>query len=569
VKGAKRKGKTNEDEARFIVDEIAAIAHDPAHAKRDVAVISLIGGEQAELIQRRLMEDPRVGTETMERMRIVCGDSRTMQGQERSIVFLSMVASPGTAVLQGTREDGQRFNVALSRARDRLYLVHSVSRIDLKSGDLKLAVLDHFADPMPGGGGYAGTSVLDRCESGFEREVCGRLIEANYRVRSQVKAGPFSIDLVVEGADDRRLAIELDGDRWHGPDKWDEDMARQAVLERAGWTFWRVFGSQWISDRGYWWGNLVERLGVMGITPIGAQASDDIFTEYRVFDVTLGSEDQAGDGEVLAPAAGNREAIAGNLGELETNEPEQDEVGTAQHLAGSADDPEAGTSTAQQAGVITDPFALEREVRAPITSLTLQGTLDFEPTDIAHNFGARGEQTRSQADPSRFYDHSYRETLRLIAWEIIDGEGPITSKFLCERVARLHGFQRTGSEIKRTIQGTLKGTRTQTHGGGDDAVLWPKDRIASEWTPFRGLEINGATRGWADVPIPEKLGLARQILAQRLPEPETTMRETLGMARLRTSTRIEIQALLEKAQADLASELDRLDAAQRAAATPD
>lgn len=32
VKGGKRRGKTNEDEARFIVDEIAAIAKNPDHA---------------------------------------------------------------------------------------------------------------------------------------------------------------------------------------------------------------------------------------------------------------------------------------------------------------------------------------------------------------------------------------------------------------------------------------------------------------------------------------------------------------------------------------------------------
>jgi hypothetical protein len=44
------------------------------------------------------------------------------------------------------------------------------------------------------------------------------------------------------------------------------------------------------------------------------------------------------------------------------------------------------------------------------------------------------------------------------------------------------------------------------------------------------------------------------ITAQKLSEPENAMREALGMARLRTTTRIEIKALLEKARADLESE---------------
>ena len=273
VKGGERHAKTNRAEARFIVDEIAAIVRDPLHAHRDVAVISLIGGEQAELIERMLIEDSRVGTDAMERCRIVCGSSRTMQGQERSIVFLSMVATPETSRVQNSQSDAQRFNVALSRARDRLYLVRSVSKHDLKPGDLKLDVLEHFANPMPEGRAMTGQGVLDRCQSGFEREVCNRLLDSKYRVRSQVETGPYSIDLVVEGADDRRLAIELDGDFWHGPDKWGQDMARQAALERAGWTFWRVFGSQWISEKDYWWRNLTNTMTAMGIEPIGAEVS--------------------------------------------------------------------------------------------------------------------------------------------------------------------------------------------------------------------------------------------------------------------------------------------------------
>ncbi|WP_162163135.1 hypothetical protein [Saccharococcus caldoxylosilyticus] len=31
-----------------------------------------------------------------------------------------------------------------------------------------------------------------------------------------------------------RLAIECDVDQWHGPDKWEDDIERQRVLERLG-----------------------------------------------------------------------------------------------------------------------------------------------------------------------------------------------------------------------------------------------------------------------------------------------------------------------------------------------
>jgi transcription elongation GreA/GreB family factor/very-short-patch-repair endonuclease len=288
IPGAARQGKTNPYEARWIVDEIAKIIDDQAHNGRDIGVISLIGGEQAEKIGRMLVEDERIGPEKIEERRIIYGDARTMQGQERSIVFLSMVATPGRVTSQSSKPDQQRINVAMSRARDRLYLVRSVGLEDLKPTDIKADILHHFVDPMPNGRVVTGTEssdLMDRCDSGFEREVLGRLLEANYRVRPQVKAGGFSIDLVVEGHEDRRLAIELDGDQYHGPEVWDRDMARQAALERAGWTFWRVFGSQWNAQKEFWWKNLLETLDRMKIDPIGAIAIDERFTETVVVDM--------------------------------------------------------------------------------------------------------------------------------------------------------------------------------------------------------------------------------------------------------------------------------------------
>jgi hypothetical protein len=59
--------------------------------------------------------------------------------------------------------------------------------------------------------------------------------------------GHYRIDLVVEGGG-KRLAIECDGDRWHPPDKLGEDLERQAILERLGWTFVRVRGTEFFRD---------------------------------------------------------------------------------------------------------------------------------------------------------------------------------------------------------------------------------------------------------------------------------------------------------------------------------
>ena len=297
IKGAMRNGKLNEAEANYIVEEIASLTSDPAHIHRDIGVISLLGAEQAEHIERLLMDDLRIGPEVMERHHIICGDSRTMQGQERSVVFLSMVADSASARVQRSRADEQRFNVAMSRARDREYLVRSVASHDLKTTDLKLELIQHFYEPLPEGRSVVGQDVLSKCESGFEKDVCQKLLDAGYRVRSQVAAGYYRIDLVVEGDNDSRLAVELDGDHWHGPEQWEKDMIRQTALERAGWNFWRVFGSQWYNNEKYYWDLLIETLAANGIEPIGGEAIEGAFTEFRVVDV--GELNQFNAGESL------------------------------------------------------------------------------------------------------------------------------------------------------------------------------------------------------------------------------------------------------------------------------
>jgi AAA domain len=136
VRDGEKKGDLNRREAEVIVEEIRCLSEDPTFANRTIGVISLIGDKQAKLIYDRLMKE--LGAEVMERHRIMCGNAAAFQGQERNIIFLSMVACPKTAIAQRSRMYEQRFNVAMSRARDRLVLVRSITSSDLKPGDLKL-----------------------------------------------------------------------------------------------------------------------------------------------------------------------------------------------------------------------------------------------------------------------------------------------------------------------------------------------------------------------------------------------------------------------------------------------
>ena len=181
-----------------------------------MGVVSLIGAQQAKAIQERLLFD--LGEDKYQAHEIACGDATTFQGKERDIVFLSMVVGEGQGATMTKRKDEQRFNVALSRARDRMYLYRSIEARHLKnSNDLKYKVLHHFAKPMPVQ--IQANKPIELCESYFERDVFSKLTALGYNVTPQVKVGPFSIDLVIEGDQDRRLAVELDGDKYHPAEK--------------------------------------------------------------------------------------------------------------------------------------------------------------------------------------------------------------------------------------------------------------------------------------------------------------------------------------------------------------
>ena len=264
VEDGHRRGKVNMPEVDCIVDEIGRIAQDPTMARRTIGVTTLLGHEQAIKIVEGI--ERSLGSEVMLRHDIRVGEPAAFQGDEREIMFVSLVADRASSPVSGLGFE-QRFNVAASRARDRMVLVRSVELEDLRPADkLRRSLIEHFHAPFAAEGSQDADRRA-RCESGFEHALYDLLVERGYRVDTQVRVGARRIDLVVEGADDRRLAIECDGDAYHGPEQWPDDMARQRMLERAGWTIWRCFASRFVRERDAVTTELVAILEGRGIHP--------------------------------------------------------------------------------------------------------------------------------------------------------------------------------------------------------------------------------------------------------------------------------------------------------------
>ncbi|MFE5734119.1 AAA domain-containing protein [Streptomyces sp. NPDC056528] len=255
VEGTGQK-QVNRPEAERLVETVARCVEDPAYAGRTMGVITLLGAAQKFLIQDLLAD--RIPLDERQRRRIRVGNAEEFQGDERDVVFIGTVASLTGA--EGQRRVGafssslyqQHINVAASRARDQVWLFHSVTLSELAESDLRRRYLDWFSRPGEeqdgaGLGDVSADEPHDAFDSLFEQRVFLALRRRGYRVRPQYPAGRYRIDLVVEGGT-RRLAVECDGDAYHTEENADADAFRQRELERVGWTFVRIRGSRYFLD---------------------------------------------------------------------------------------------------------------------------------------------------------------------------------------------------------------------------------------------------------------------------------------------------------------------------------
>ena len=65
------------------------------------------------------------------------GDAYSFQGDERDVIFLSLVAAKGPTRITALADEKarQRCNVAVSRAKDQLWLMHSITFNELSNRD--------------------------------------------------------------------------------------------------------------------------------------------------------------------------------------------------------------------------------------------------------------------------------------------------------------------------------------------------------------------------------------------------------------------------------------------------
>jgi very-short-patch-repair endonuclease len=276
VEGATTEGSStrlrNKVEAEAVVAQVEACLADPAYAGRTFGVVVLQGTGQVQLLHQMLLE--RVEPKEWEQRRLRVGSPPDFQGDERDVIFVSMVIGERRPAVTGT-EWQRRFNVAASRAKDQMWLFHSVGLEQLSTADLRASLLSYVLNPPPALAADVPAAVTPdephpAFRSLFHQRVFLRIGERGFHVTPAVEVNGRHIDLVVTGAKGR-LAVGCDGQDWHGtPEQREADLDRERELKRAGWRFWRVRESEFHYDPDAALATLWETLDRLDIRPFDA-----------------------------------------------------------------------------------------------------------------------------------------------------------------------------------------------------------------------------------------------------------------------------------------------------------
>lgn len=359
----------------------------------------------------------------------------SVQGDERDIMYFSITYGPDLsgAVSMNfgpmNREGGERrLNVAITRARHELRVFSSLKseQMDLaRTQAMGVRDLKHFlefAERGPRALAEATRGSLGDFESPFEEAVASALKGKGWELHTQIGASAFRVDLAVVHPDARGsylTGIECDGATYHrSATARDRDMLREQVLRGLGWEILRVWSTDWWVDRASTLQKLDAKLhGLLAVSRVqrAEEAKKEVASAAAEAAIAKAREEAAA-GEV-APHNGtvNHKGVQADLG-----------LGAA-----------SGQDTRPRGEREVEVYARNISADLAVPAATL---VESDPANVVDAVTA-----------SAFFDRSYDQVLLTMIAHVIEVEGPVLDAVLARRIARAHGWQRTGSRIQEHV----------------------------------------------------------------------------------------------------------------------
>ena len=532
IAGVYSKGgsRTNLIEARAIVADVVARLRSPGfrESKLTIGVVTF-NGEQQKLIED-LLDEARRNEPSLEAYfadtelePLFVKNLESVQGDERDIIYFSITYgrdAAGTLAMNFgpiNRPGGERrLNVAITRARHELCVFASLQpeQIDLtRTQSIGVRDLKHFlefAQRGPRALAEAVTGSVGGFDSPFEEAVAAALTSRGWQVHTQVGVSAFRIDLGVVDPDapGRYLAgVECDGATYHrSATARDRDKLREHVLRGLGWEILRI----WSTD---WW--------------INAVGTADLIHERLTALLAL-SRAQRSEREANAEAARV-------LAEAEVVQV----LEAIEEVTGSVNEPLTIERTNDESSFLqSQQYAAVALTSQPVSS----SQSHYSPVEVVYYRESDPASSVQGVDPDAFFEASYSGVLSALIEHVISEEGPILDVILARRIARAHGWVRTGSKIRERVSAMAQSTHRMTI---DDVgeFYWPSHITDASAIVCRRPEDEASIRPVDEICCDELASLARELCAKGKAGEALlhAMARELGLQKLTASSRLRLE----------------------------
>ncbi|WP_026882420.1 AAA domain-containing protein [Clostridium akagii] len=262
INGEKDKIKNiNVEEAKTLVNKVVECCKNIKYDGMTMGVISLLGDTQAEIIGNMVRE--QIGESEMLKRKLICGDAYSFQGDERDIIFLSMVVGDNVKFTALTRDvDIRRFNVAVSRAKNQIWLFSSINTESLNPDCVRTKLLRYFMDPKFHS--IKEEQEIRVFESAFHKDVYKIIMKKGYKITMPEGLRHYNVDFVVQG-NKNKIAIVCNCGTRIEKEKLYGTYEKRGLLESNGWVFFKINGSQFYMNPEKTMEKLWEKLECLGI----------------------------------------------------------------------------------------------------------------------------------------------------------------------------------------------------------------------------------------------------------------------------------------------------------------
>lgn len=135
----------------------------------------------------------------------------------------------------------------------------------------------------------------------------------------------------------------------------------------------------------------------------------------------------------------------------------------------------------------------------------------------------------AEIDPGRFSDPAYTGVLRRMIMQVVASEAPIRDDLLIERIARAHGFKRSGRLIRDRVMTLARAATHVAEEPGGGAFVWADATSESTWDKPRFPATTDDVRDLVDIALPELSAVLRGCTGD---DPITEAARALGVRRL-------------------------------------